>query len=150
MSDLELSMTPENTIHNKSFPTEWLWRAVLPIALVALLLGFAGVDRSVLSPGNLLNIAQQTSYLALFAMAQTTRRTNVILISIDQCQADRLHAYGNTRETSPNLDRMAAEGVRFERFYSAAPWTAPSYTSDTTAMSGCTLRIAFNPSRTIA
>ena len=71
MSDLELSMTPENTPPKKSFPTEWLWRAVLPIALIVLLLGFAAVDRSVLSPGNLLNIAQQTSYLALFAMAQT-------------------------------------------------------------------------------
>lgn len=71
MSDLELSMTTEPTNREKSFPTDWLWRAVLPIALVALLLGFAAVDRSVLSPANLLNIAQQTSYLALFAMAQT-------------------------------------------------------------------------------
>jgi ribose transport system permease protein len=44
---------------------------MLPIALLVLLLGFAVVDRSVLSPANLLNIAQQTSYLALFAMAQT-------------------------------------------------------------------------------
>ncbi|MFK4723708.1 ribose transport system permease protein [Bradyrhizobium niftali] len=64
-------MTTEPTNREKSFPTDWLWRAVLPIALVALLLGFAAVDRSVLSPANLLNIAQQTSYLALFAMAQT-------------------------------------------------------------------------------
>src|SRR6185369_11359132 len=64
-------MTTEPTNREKSFPTNWLWRAVLPIALVALLLGFAAVDRSVLSPANLLNIAQQTSYLALFAMAQT-------------------------------------------------------------------------------
>jgi len=71
VSDLELSMTTEPTNREKSFPTDWLWRAVLPIALVALLLGFAAVDRSVLSPANLLNIAQQTSYLALFAMAQT-------------------------------------------------------------------------------
>ncbi|MBR0784959.1 ABC transporter permease [Bradyrhizobium iriomotense] len=71
MSDLELSMTTEQTNRNNSFSSEWLWRAVLPIALVALLLGFAAVDRSVLSPANLLNIAQQTSYLALFAMAQT-------------------------------------------------------------------------------
>jgi len=71
VSDLELSMTTEPTNREKSFPTNWLWRAVLPIALVALLLGFAAVDRSVLSPANLLNIAQQTSYLALFAMAQT-------------------------------------------------------------------------------
>ncbi|MBR1131836.1 ABC transporter permease [Bradyrhizobium iriomotense] len=64
-------MTTEQSSHKNSFSSEWLWRAVLPIALVVLLLGFAAVDRSVLSPANLLNIAQQTSYLALFAMAQT-------------------------------------------------------------------------------
>ncbi len=54
---------------------------------------------------------------------------NVILISLDQLQADQLHVYGNPRATSPNLDRVAREGVRFARFYSAAPWTAPSYSS---------------------
>lgn len=48
-----------------------LFHAILPIALVALLLGFAAVDSRVLSPGNLINILQQTSYLAIFAMAQT-------------------------------------------------------------------------------
>jgi ribose transport system permease protein len=48
-----------------------LWQAALPIALVALLLGFSAVDARVLSPANLLNVVQQTSYLALFAMAQT-------------------------------------------------------------------------------
>nr|WP_246548906.1 ABC transporter permease [Ancylobacter oerskovii] len=48
-----------------------LWQAALPLALVALLLGFALVDSAVLSAGNLVNIAQQASYLALFAMAQT-------------------------------------------------------------------------------
>jgi ribose/xylose/arabinose/galactoside ABC-type transport system permease subunit len=47
------------------------FQAILPIALVVLLLGFALVDSRVLSPGNLVNILQQTSYLAIFAMAQT-------------------------------------------------------------------------------
>src|SRR5579859_5701105 len=62
-------------------------------------------------------------------LAQTARKPNVILVSLDQCRAGRLHVYGNQRETSPHLDRMAAEGVRFTRFYSAAPWTTPSYAS---------------------
>ena len=65
--------------------------------------------------------------LSSAGVAQTGRKPNVILVSLDQCQADRLHVYGNPRPTSPNLDRMAAEGVRFSHFYSAAPWTAPSY-----------------------
>jgi ribose transport system permease protein len=55
----------------KLLPIRLLWQAMLPIALLLLLLGFASVDHGVLSPANLLNIAQQTSYLALFAMAQS-------------------------------------------------------------------------------
>ena len=54
-------------------------------------------------------------------------RTNVILLVLDQLQADRLHCYGNPRETSPNIDRLAERGTRFSRYYSAAPWTSPSY-----------------------
>ncbi len=71
------------------------------------------------------------AFLAGAALCAASAQThpNIILISLDQCRADRLHAWGNTRETSPNLDRMAREGVRFARFYSAASWTAPSYSS---------------------
>jgi arylsulfatase len=54
-------------------------------------------------------------------------KTNVILLVLDQLQADRLHCYGNPRPTSPNIDRLAERGTRFSRFYSVAPWTAPSY-----------------------
>jgi ribose transport system permease protein len=71
VSDVELSVTAKDRGYLKLLPTQWLWRAMLPIALLVLLFGFAVVDRGVLSPANLLNIAQQTSYLALFAMAQT-------------------------------------------------------------------------------
>ncbi|HWD28238.1 MAG TPA: ABC transporter permease [Rhizomicrobium sp.] len=71
MSDLELSVDAKDTRSARPAPIKWLWHAILPIALVLLLLGFAAVDRRVLSPANLLNIAQQTSYLALFAMAQS-------------------------------------------------------------------------------
>jgi ribose transport system permease protein len=71
VSDVELSVTTKDRGYAKLLPGQWLWRAVLPIALLVLLFGFALVDQRVLSPANLLNIAQQTSYLALFAMAQT-------------------------------------------------------------------------------
>jgi ribose transport system permease protein len=71
VSDLELSVTAKDTDRAKPLSVRWLWNAMLPAALVVLLLGFAMFDHGVLSPANLLNIAQQTSYLALFAMAQT-------------------------------------------------------------------------------
>ena len=67
--------------------------------------------------------------LALLPALHGQTKPNIILISLDQCQADQLHVYGNARDTSPNLDRMAREGVRFSRFYSASPWTSPSYSS---------------------
>ena len=54
---------------------------------------------------------------------------NVILIGVDTLRADRLSAYGHDRPTSPNLDRLAADGVRFARAISASNWTAPSFAS---------------------
>jgi arylsulfatase A-like enzyme len=55
--------------------------------------------------------------------------TNVILISIDTLRADRLGCYGYERPTSPVLDDLAANGARFARAISQAPWTTPSHMS---------------------
>lgn len=54
---------------------------------------------------------------------------NLVLIVADTLRADRLGAYGYSRNTSPNLDRLAEGGTVFERAYSHAPWTAPSVAS---------------------
>ncbi len=51
----------------------------------------------------------------------------VILISIDSLRADRLGAYGHSAPTSPTLDRLAAQGLRFTRAYSTTSWTLPSH-----------------------
>jgi arylsulfatase A-like enzyme len=55
------------------------------------------------------------------------RLQNVLLISVDSLRADRLGAYGNERPTTPTLDRLAREGVLFERAYSPTSWTLPSH-----------------------
>jgi arylsulfatase A-like enzyme len=54
---------------------------------------------------------------------------NVVLISIDTLRADHLGCYGYGRRTSPRIDALAAEGVRFAWDISAAPWTTPSHMS---------------------
>ena len=54
---------------------------------------------------------------------------NILFVVIDSLRADRLSGYGNERNTSPNLDRLASEGVMFERAFSTAPYTAPSHAS---------------------
>jgi len=53
-------------------------------------------------------------------------RPDVVLVVVDTLRADRLGCYGYERETSPALDRFAAEGVRYARAFSQAPWTTPS------------------------
>lgn len=54
-------------------------------------------------------------------------RPNVLFLAIDTLRADRLGCQGNPRGLTPNLDRLAAGGVRFARAYAHAPWTLPSF-----------------------
>jgi arylsulfatase A-like enzyme/Tfp pilus assembly protein PilF len=54
---------------------------------------------------------------------------NVVLITIDTLRADHLGCYGYRENTTPNIDRMAASGMRFENAYSPAPITLTSHAS---------------------
>jgi choline-sulfatase len=53
----------------------------------------------------------------------------VIIISIDTLRADRLSIYGGGRARTPQIDRLAGEGVIFENAYAHSPQTLPSHTS---------------------
>ena len=59
--------------------------------------------------------------------AGSTGLRNVLLISIDSLRADRLGCYGHVRDTSPTLDRLAAEGVRFANALTPSSWTLPAH-----------------------
>jgi arylsulfatase A-like enzyme len=61
--------------------------------------------------------------------SQQSERPNIFLITVDTLRADSLSCYGYPRATTPFLDGLAAEGVRFDRAYSTSPWTAPSVAS---------------------
>lgn len=52
---------------------------------------------------------------------------NVLLIVMDTVRAQSMSLYGYERETTPQLDRFARRGVRFDRAISTAPWTTPSH-----------------------
>jgi len=53
----------------------------------------------------------------------------VLLISIDTLRADALSSYGNPRPTTPHLDALARDGVRFTAAIAPSPWTIPSHAS---------------------
>ena len=56
-------------------------------------------------------------------------RPHVILITVDTLRADHLASYGYHLRTSPTLDRLAEEGARFDRAYTAVPMTGPAHFS---------------------
>ncbi len=49
---------------------------------------------------------------------------SLLLITVDALRADVLGAYGGPPGLTPHMDRLAAEGVRFERAYTPAPHTS--------------------------
>ncbi|HKC63782.1 MAG TPA: arylsulfatase [Pyrinomonadaceae bacterium] len=62
------------------------------------------------------------------------RKPNIILILADDLGYGDLGSYGQRFFRTPNLDRMAQEGLRFTEFYAAAPVCAPSRASLMTSL----------------
>jgi arylsulfatase A-like enzyme len=56
-------------------------------------------------------------------------KPNVIVYLVDTLRADHLGLYGYERDTSPVLDRWAADAVVFDRAYAPSSWTKPSTVS---------------------
>ena len=53
----------------------------------------------------------------------SARRLNLIFIFIDAVRADRLGAYGYPKNTSPNIDKLAAKSSVFENGFTPSPYT---------------------------
>jgi choline-sulfatase len=54
---------------------------------------------------------------------------NVLLITLDTTRWDHIGAYGDRSAATPNLDRLATEGVLFEEAIAAAPLTLPAHST---------------------
>ena len=54
-------------------------------------------------------------------------RPNIILITLDSTRADRMGFLGAKTKLTPNLDRIAAQGMIFEQAYAQAPLTVVSH-----------------------
>jgi arylsulfatase A-like enzyme len=61
-------------------------------------------------------------------------KTNVLMLTLCTLRADHLGVYGYERDVSPNIDRLAEEGFRFERVVAQAPWTKSSIAAMITGM----------------
>ena len=75
--------------------------------------------------------ATSSTGAALGALAPSARQEalNVVVVTLDTTRWDRLGAYGDRAAQTPNLDRLAAEGVLFEQAITSVPLTLPAHST---------------------
>jgi len=57
------------------------------------------------------------------------RKTSVLFITLDALRPEHLGCYGYKRNTSPNINRIAQEGIVFKQAIAQDTWTLPSMAS---------------------
>jgi choline-sulfatase len=62
-----------------------------------------------------------------FSFAVAASKPNIVLVTIDSARADRMGFLGAKGAPTPNLDRLAAESIVFERAYAQAPGSVVSH-----------------------
>ena len=70
------------------------------------------------------------------SMAEMTgnNRPNILLFTIDACRPDHFCCYGYNRNTTPNINKLAKEGVLFTHAFSQSAWTTPGMISIFTSL----------------
>ncbi|HED65717.1 MAG TPA: hypothetical protein ENJ09_09205 [Planctomycetes bacterium] len=56
-------------------------------------------------------------------------RPNLLIVTFDTTRSDHLACYGYGKPTSPHIDRLAADGVRYTNAYAVSSWTLPTHAS---------------------
>lgn len=58
-----------------------------------------------------------------------TEKPNIVLVVMDTARAENFSCYGYEKETTPFLDSLAEENIKYENAYSQANWTLSSHAS---------------------
>jgi len=81
--------------------------------------------RDLLKTAGLAATSQMMPTMA-FAAASTVKRPNILIIHVDEHRIDCLGAYGNADIKTPHIDRLAADGVRYDNSFCPFPVCTPS------------------------
>jgi arylsulfatase len=128
-------------------------RAAGPPALCALLLGGSlagcGVGEATATPPPPADLSVLLNRVPVDAFAEPRGNvySRILLVTLDTLRADHVGAWGYPLATSPFLDSVAAEGVRFANAYSPMATTAPSHASMLTGLYPLQHRVTRNGHR---
>ena len=107
-------------------PTPPKWGVPLLVGIVLLAAAFAGYRAWMSHPRGV--------ELSRVVSRGQARGYNVVLVTLDTVRPDHLGFYGDKSAETPNLDGLAARGVRFDHAVTAAPITLPSHTTMMTGL----------------
>ena len=86
--------------------------------------------------------------IAAHASAQVPKHPNIVFIMADDLGVNDLSCYGRTDQPTPNLDKLAKQGMRFTSAYSAASICSPTRAAIMTGQSPARLKLTtFLPGR---
>ena len=74
------------------------------------------------------------SMIPVAAIGQTAERPNIVLINIDDMGYSDPSCYGGDYVETPNIDKLAEEGLSLRQFYTSCPISSPSRVGLTTGM----------------
>ena len=117
---LGLATVVVRAFSQRQVPLLHFWKRSLPWLAAALVLAWAGIQGA--------GWLGERTALSRLPAAQPGA-PNVVVLVVDTLRADHLSTYGYERPTSPNMTRLANQGVLFENAISASSWTLPSHAS---------------------
>ena len=120
---MQLDSAAVNAVPSRSF-----WRGPWPWVIAAALLAVVALVRWREEKTRMVDPRPVGTADDIAAFKQRTD-TNVLFILIDTLRAQHLRTYGYVRPTSPFLDFLASQGVRFARQMSQSSWTKCSMAS---------------------
>src|SRR6187397_1584184 len=82
---------------------------------------------------------RRRNFLASLAAAtavrsQSQRQPNILVLMYDKCRADAIGCNSGTEDRTPNLNRLADSGMRFEHAYTPQALCAPARASMLTGL----------------
>lgn len=103
------------------------WATLIFMAVLAVAVGTALLKATVLyRPLEPEHLAEKQTYLESVAGARDPEAPNIIVILFDDLGYGDLSSYGNRLIRTPEIDALAAEGVRLTSFYSVSPICTPA------------------------